>query len=100
MSVYLVAQGRIEDREMLDDYLAKVAATLTPEMTILSSDETPEIVEGPCDQPRTVVIEFPSKDDFWAWYNSPEYQEILSLRTDSVSGWVLIAEGFVPPSDG
>ena len=100
MSVDLVAQGRIHNREMLDEYLEKVVDTLTPDMKIHAIDETPEIVEGPCDRPRTVIIEFPDKAAFRAWYDSPGYQEVVGLRTNSVDGWLLVAEGFVPPSDG
>ena len=100
MPVYLVAQGRIENQEILDEYLAKVGATVTPKMKVLAIDETPEIVEGPCDHPRTVLIEFPSKEDFRAWYDTPEYQEIIPLRKNAVSGWLLVADGFVPPADG
>lgn len=97
MPVYAVAQGRVENREMLDEYLAKVGETVTPEMKILAIDETPEIVECPCDRPRTVVLEFPSKEDFRAWYDSSEYQAVAPLRQNSVSGWLVVAEGFVPP---
>ena len=97
MPVYVVIQGRVENREMLDEYSAKVGDTITPEMKILAIDETPEIVEGPCDKPRTVILEFPSQEDFRAWYDSPEYQAVHQLRTNSVSGWLVVADGFVPP---
>ena len=42
-------------------------------------DEEPEVVEGTIEKPRTVIVEFPSMTAFRAWYDSPEYQEILAL---------------------
>ena len=38
------------------------------------------MVEGTIENPRTVIVEFPSMTAFRAWYDSPEYQEILPLR--------------------
>lgn len=95
MSVYLVAQARVTDQAKLDEYLAKVAATLPAEVKILSIDETAEIVEGEVG-PRTVIIEFPSRESFRAWYDSPAYQAILPLRTESTDGSLIVADGFSP----
>jgi uncharacterized protein (DUF1330 family) len=54
-----------------------------------------EIVEG--DWPGAlVVLSFPDKQSIRDWYASPAYQKILPLRTDHISGDVVIAEG-VPP---
>ena len=97
MPVYLVAQGRITDREKLDAYMSSVGDTITPDMKILAVDETPEVVEGSADPPRTVVIEFASRDAFRAWYDSDAYQGVIQLRLDSVEGNLVVAEGFVPP---
>jgi len=57
-------------------------------------DEQPQVVEGPIEHPRTVVLEFPSMTAFHAWYDSPEYQEILPLRLKSVRGTLIVAQGF------
>lgn len=52
-----------------------------------------EVVEGePRD--RTVVLEFESRADYEKWYHSPEYQEILPLRTDNSDGWAIVIDEF------
>jgi uncharacterized protein (DUF1330 family) len=33
---------------------------------------------------------------FRAWYDSPEYQEILPLRLKSTRGTLIVAKGFTP----
>ena len=97
MSVYVIAQGKIEDRGMLDQYVTEVIPTIESHQgRIVAFDEEPEVVEGPIEHPRTVMIEFPSLTAFRAWYDSPEYQEILPLRLKSTPGTLIVAKGFTP----
>jgi len=94
MPVYVIAQGRIEDPELLGKYVAKAIPTITAHAgRILAFDETPEVVEGEVGFPRTVILEFASREAFRAWYDSPEYQEILPMRLESTSGTLIVAEG-------
>lgn len=95
MPVYVVAQGRIVNRKMLDEYVAKALPTIESYgARVIAYDESPEIVEGPIDHPRTVILEFPSREAFRAWYDSPAYQAALPLRLESTPGTLIVAEGF------
>lgn len=94
MPVYVIAQGRIEDRDKLDQYVAKVIPTIQAGGgRILAFDENPEVVEGEVGFPRTVVLEFTSKEAFQAWYESDEYQAILPLRLESTPGSLIVVNG-------
>jgi uncharacterized protein (DUF1330 family) len=94
MSVYVVAQGRIEDRKKLDEYVGKAFPTIQAGGgRVVGYDETPEVVEGEVAHPRTVILEFPSKEAFRAWYDSPDYQAILPLRLESTPGSMIIVNG-------
>jgi uncharacterized protein (DUF1330 family) len=98
MSVYVIAQGKIEDRGLLDQYVAKVIPTIESHQgRVVAFDEEPEVVEGTIGHASTVVLEFPSMTEFKAWYNSPEYQEILPLRVKSTPGTLIVAKGFTQP---
>lgn len=98
MAVYVVAQGRIEDRDKLGRYVARALPTIQASGgRVLGFDETPEVVEGEVDLPRTVILEFDSHDDFRRWYDSAEYQEILPLRLESTPGTLIVVNG-VPGS--
>jgi uncharacterized protein (DUF1330 family) len=47
-----------------------------------------------------VVIEFDSKEQAQAWYDSPAYRKIMPLRHKSAISRVYIVEGTVtPPSN-
>jgi uncharacterized protein (DUF1330 family) len=97
MSVYVIAQGRIENREMLDRYVAKVLPSLQAHgARVLAFDETPHVVEGEVPYPRTVIIEFADRDAFDAWYASDEYQAILPLRLESTPGSLFVVNGLPP----
>jgi uncharacterized protein (DUF1330 family) len=94
MTVYVVAQSKIENPGLLDQYVAKVVPTIESHQgRVLAFDEKPEVVEGTIEPPRTVVLEFPSMAAFHAWYDSPEYQEILPLRLKSTRGTLVVAKG-------
>jgi uncharacterized protein (DUF1330 family) len=91
MPVYAIAQGRIEDRDKLDHYVAKVIPTIEPGGgRILGFDESPEVMEGKVEYPRTVILEFPSREAFHAWYDSADYQAILPLRIESTPGTLIV----------
>jgi uncharacterized protein (DUF1330 family) len=95
ISVYVIAQGKIEDRGMLDQYGEQVVLTIKSHQgRIVAFDEEPEVVEGSIEHRRTVILEFPSMTAFHAWYDSPEYQEILPLRLKSTPGTLIVVKGF------
>jgi uncharacterized protein (DUF1330 family) len=97
MSIYVIAQSKIENPGLLDQYVAKVAPTIESyQGRVVAFDEKPEVVEGPIEHPRTVILEFPSMATFQAWYNSPAYQEILPLRLKSTRGTLIVAKGVRP----
>ncbi|MFI6491780.1 DUF1330 domain-containing protein [Streptomyces sp. NPDC050564] len=58
-----------------------------------------EVVEGewPGD---IIVVEFPDMDSLKAWYASPAYREILSLRKDHIEGNLLFVDGVAADYDG
>ena len=95
MSVYVVAQGTIENRALLDEYVQEAVPTVTQHGgRIVAFDETPEMVEGTVDHPRTVILEFPSTATFRTWYDSPEYQAVVQMRLDSAPGTLIVVNGF------
>ena len=79
---------------MLYEYVAKAIPTIQSRGgRILGFEESPEIVEGEVEHPRTVILEFPSRDAFRAWYDSDAYQAILPLRLESTPGTLIVVNG-------
>jgi uncharacterized protein (DUF1330 family) len=93
MAGYFVANYKITDQAQYKEYLAAVGPSLTAhgaERVIVDRDS--ELLEGSAGE-VTVVLRFPSKAAARAWYDSPEYQAIVHLRTDSSEGVGVLAEG-------
>lgn len=103
MSTYVIAHYNVEDWETFAKYPEPAMKTVldhggkfhviggVPDMA------QPQVVEGSTDHAVIVVIEFPSQEAVDGWYNSPEYQEIVGLRTNSTEGWAMVVQGFEMP---
>jgi uncharacterized protein (DUF1330 family) len=94
MSVYAIAQGRIDDRKAFERYVELATPTLqTHNARILAVDEAPTSIEGTIDYPRTVILEFDSADAFHAWYDSPEYVAARQHRIAASAGRFILVTG-------
>jgi uncharacterized protein (DUF1330 family) len=93
MAGYFVANYKITNQDNYKQYLAAVGPILQAhgcEAVVVDRDSVR--LEGSAGE-VTVVLRFATKDAAQAWYESPEYQAILHLRTDSSEGAGVIAEG-------
>ena len=98
MAGYVIANYEVTNGEGYQNYLATVVPTIAAhggKILVAGSDH--DGVEG-SPGPVTVVLEFPSKAAARAWYDSPEYQEIVHHRTDNTDGFLVMTETFQLPS--
>ena len=88
MAAYLIFTHKVNDADTLNNnYLPKAVETLGPySPEILVVDENIEVIEGDSGHTRTVVLKFKDREQAKTWYNSPEYQAVVNLRLDSISG--------------
>ncbi len=95
MSVYFIVNSTITDRAALDEYSAAAGATLGGiDMTLRVVTNEAETIEGQPAGTRVVIIEFPDRDAFHAWYDSPAYQAIIGMRFASTNGFAVLADSF------
>lgn len=98
MAAYFVFHNRIHDTEKMQEYVPKALETMAPySPEVLVLDEDSQVVEGQTELPRTIVIKFQSREDAWAWYNSPEYAAVRPLRLGATEGYGVLVDGFVMP---
>ena len=94
MPVYFVASSAVTDPGQLAAYLAAVPATFDGrEPKVLIASNEAETLEGEAPGERLVVLEFPSREAFHAWYDSPAYREVIGLRLGATKGFAVIADG-------
>ncbi len=81
MPYYFLVRITIHDPERYGKYLEKAGEVFDRYGgTYLAVDDEPLAVEGEWPCTRTVLISFPDRAAFEAWYHSPDYQAILEHR--------------------
>lgn len=94
MAAYVIVDSNVHDPEGIKGYAAKVRDTLARHGgKVIASAPDPEVLEGDWSPQRIVMAEFPDVDSARAWYNSPEYQEILPIRLAAANDAMLIVPG-------
>ena len=94
MSAYLIATETVHDEAMFGEYRKQVIATLaTFGGRFVARGGKLTVLEGEWQHPRTVIIEFPSRESAEGWYKSADYQKIIGLRLKSTSGNLVILDG-------
>lgn len=95
MTVYVVARITIHDRTRYGDYEAGFMDIFGKyEGTMLSVDESPELIEGGWDVTRTVLIQFPDAVKAHAWIDSQEYQKLAQHRFAAAESDIVLVNGF------
>ena len=93
MPGYLIADIEVTNQDMFDEYRKVVPATIEKyggEYIIRGG--AAEALEGDWNPNRVVVLKFESLERAKEWYNSDEYQAILSLRTGASNGNVIMVD--------
>jgi uncharacterized protein (DUF1330 family) len=97
MTVYVIVQLKMIDRDAYDRYQARFFDVFRKfSGRLLSADEHPRVLEGRWDRDKLVLMSFPDEAAFRAWADSPDYLEISRDRKAGAEGIVLLAQGFAP----
>lgn len=95
MTVYVVAQIRIHDRERYDAYAAAFMPVLIQYGgRLLAADEAPAVLEGEWTGEKLNIISFDNETAAHRWMESEEYRAIAVDRLAASEGVVLLVHGF------
>lgn len=95
MSIYLIAQIEIHDRDEYNQYEAgflEIFSKYKGELLVV--EESPTVLEGEWPYTRTVLIRFPDEKEAMRWYKSDEYQMLAQHRFKSSRANLILAKGF------
>jgi len=86
MPAYLIVNYKVEDPELYGKYSAAAGPALAigEKCKLLVFDPKTDAIEG-SPGPQTVVLEYPSKEEAKAAYESKAYQDVVGMRHDSTS---------------
>jgi uncharacterized protein (DUF1330 family) len=92
--VYVLFQLQIDDPEAYREYAAFDHAGLLAKFggRFVGADAAPEVLEGRWPQ-QVALVEFPSREQARAWYESDEYRPALAVRERSATSTVIFISG-------
>ena len=94
MAHYIVAEITITDREEYARYEAGFMAIFSRyQGKMLAVEEQPELLEGQWPHSRTVLVEFPDREQAMAWYQCEHYQALAQHRKRASSGNLVLIKG-------
>jgi uncharacterized protein (DUF1330 family) len=94
MKGYLIANVDVQDADAYENYRSRTGAIVDRYGgRFLVRGGAIEPLEGDPRFARLVIIEFPSVEAAHAFYDSPEYQEIIPFRTSTSNGALCIVSG-------
>jgi len=97
MTVYAIAQLKMTDRATYDRYQARFFDVFRKfNGRLLAADEQPRVLEGAWPYDKLVMMSFADEAAFFAFSNSPDYQDISRDRKAGAQATVLLVKGFVP----
>ena len=85
MSAYIVATLTPKNVELLQEYGANAANTLTKYQGEFLVKGPVEVLHGDSPHLTQVIIQFPNKEQAKGWYQSPEYQKLIPLRDEAMN---------------
>lgn len=96
MSAYFIARVNITDRNQYREYLSAVPGIISKYSgRVLARTEEPLTLEGPEENRRIILIEFPSPERAKEFYNSDEYRAARELRQYAAEGEIIVVESII-----
>ena len=97
MAYFMVVEVDVHDPEAYRDYTAQTPGLIAKyggNWVIRGGEAT--TMEGGWNPGRFVVVEWPDKESFQRFYDSPEYQEVLKIRFEHATSRAFGIEGWNP----
>jgi uncharacterized protein (DUF1330 family) len=95
MSVYMLIDSKVKDRERYQQYIDQVFPIVTKYGGRYHVRGENIRAFGAWKPERIIVIEFPSEDHVRRWLTSPEYEAIVPLREEGAETQVILVDGFL-----
>ena len=94
MAAYLIAQVEVTDPDRFGEYQKLVPKAVEKHggRYLARGGETAAL-EGNWDPARVVIVEFPSLEQAKRFYDSPEYQQAIQVRSGAADMKMLAVEG-------
>jgi len=97
MPAYVVANVEIHDPKGYRAYTAETPASIARHGGRFAARAgRTEVLEGDWPYNRLVILEVPTYEDAKAWYESPDYQELIEIRHTTATSLLVLVDGAEP----
>ena len=95
MAAYIVAQLDVKNTNWQKEYGPKAGALVQKHggKILAGAGSAMERLEGKRALPSVLFFEFPSLEHAKAWYNDPEYVQMIQLRQTGADAHIVVVEG-------
>ena len=94
MTAYLIARVTVRDPARYPDYTAATPALIARHGgRFIVRGGNPATLEGPEENRRIVVIEFPDRAAVEAFYADPDYEAVRAIRWESAESELIVVDG-------
>jgi uncharacterized protein (DUF1330 family) len=97
VTAYLIAEHTIKNATKFEEYRLKVGPMIARHggryITRPGSHAVLEKNNAVWDPQRVVIIEFPDMNALKAWYDSEEYQPLITLRQSAARDMLIVLDG-------
>jgi uncharacterized protein (DUF1330 family) len=102
MVAYFIAHGTVKDQVKLDQYIARASACVAAAGgEFVSAGDVKAVLLGHHSHKRVAIFRFPDAASARAWFDTPEYQSLASLRAEAAEFVFLVFEEYqqISPQD-
>ena len=94
MSAYIIARITVTDPDRYRDYTAETPALIAKHggRFVVRGGE-PATLEGPQEDRRVVVLEFPNRAAAEAFYKDPAYEPVRAIRWAAAESKLILVDG-------
>lgn len=97
--IYAIVQLKIDDKDAyFNDYAAHLSDLGKKHgVERIAVSQTPDVIEGSYEKDNTIILKFPSRDAFDAWYLDEQYQPLKDIRfaaTDRAHSSIILLPEF------
>ena len=98
MSVYMIIDSKVKDREKYRQYIDQVSPIVTKYGGCYRVRGGEVRSFGTWKPERIILIEFPTEDHIQRWLSSPEYTAMTDLTVEGTADWIFWEETHATPT--
>ena len=101
MSAYVIVEFTVKDPDIYrDQYAAKAGGTAKAYGAEPLANSNWETLNGDASLTSGALMRFPDHESAVRWYNSPEYQQLIDVRSVAMDARCSLLDGLPTPAEG